>query len=126
MTVLDRPRVETRAPKSGLGLFITLTFLMTWGIAAMFVFAPDVAGQAGLTNPLYVLAVWSPAFAGIVVAWRRLGISGMRGFFGRLRMIRMPAIAWLVLLVGMPAIVYAGAAFPVRPATHPCSHPATP
>jgi membrane protease YdiL (CAAX protease family) len=100
----------TRARKRGLGTFLALTFALTWGIAAIFVLAPDVAGQAGLNNPLYVLAVFSPGIAGVVVAWQRLGLRGLPGFFARLTMIRMPAAAWGLLVVGFPAIVYAGAA----------------
>jgi membrane protease YdiL (CAAX protease family) len=101
---------ETSTPKRGLGLFFTLAFALTWGIAAMFMFAPDLAGEPGLTNPLYLLAVYSPAISGLVVAWHRLGRSGLRAFFARLGMLRMPAANWLFLVVGIPAIVYAGAA----------------
>ena len=110
MATTEAPRVETRTRKPGLGTFFTLTFALTWGIAAMFVLAPDVAGQAGLTNPLYSLAVYAPAISGIVVAWRRLGTSGLRGFFARLLMIRMSSNAWWFVLAGIPVIVYAGAA----------------
>jgi membrane protease YdiL (CAAX protease family) len=102
--------VETRTRRPGLGTFFAATFALTWGIAAMFVLAPDVAGQAGLTNPLYVLAVWAPAVAGIFVAWRRLGVAGLPGFFARLGMVRMPAAAWGLLLAGIPVLVYLGAA----------------
>ena len=101
---------ETGARKRGLGLYITLTFALTWGIAAMFVFAPDLVGPAGLGNPLYVVAVWAPAISGIVLAWNHLGLRGLRGFFSRLTMIRMPFANWLFLVVGVPVIVYAGAA----------------
>ncbi len=99
--------------KRGLGTFIALTFALTWGIAALFMFIPDtidrIFGPAGLGNPLYLLAVFSPGIAGIFVAWLRLGTSGMAGFFRRLRMVRMPAVAWAFLVAGYPAIVYAGA-----------------
>lgn len=110
MTVTETSPIETRTRKRGLGTFFTLTFALTWGIAAMFVLAPDFVGPAGLTNPLYILAVWAPAISGIAVAWHRLGSRGMRGYFARLTMFRMPAAAWLFLVAGFPAIVYAGAA----------------
>lgn len=110
MAVTEMARIETRARKRGLGTFFTLSFALTWGIAAMFVLAPDVTGQAGLTNPLYLLAVYAPAISGLVLVWHRLGVSGLRGFLARFGMIRMPARAWWLLVAGMPAIVYAGAA----------------
>ena len=104
---------EPKARKSGLGLFFALTFAFTWGIAAILILAPDTVerlfGPIGLSNPLYLLAVYSPAISGCILALRHLGRSGMRGYFARLRMIRMPVSNWLFLVVGMPAIVYAGA-----------------
>ena len=100
---------ETGTRKRGLGLFFTLTFALSWGIAALFVFTPDLVGEAGLSNPLFVVAVWSPAIAGIVVARHHLGPRGLLGFFRRLSMIRMPISNWLFLVVGIPVIVYAGA-----------------
>ncbi len=109
MTVIDRPIAETESRKPGLGLFFAMTFALTWGIASLFMFAPDLVGQAGLSNPFFILAVWAPAFAGIFVVWRRLGVSGLRGFFERLTMLRMPIWGWLFIFVGMPVIVYAGA-----------------
>jgi len=110
MATAEMTRVETTTRKRGLGLFFTLTFALTWGIAAMFVFAPDLAGPAGLSNPLFLIAVYAPAISGIVVAWHHLGLKGLRGFFARLAMIRMPIANWLFLVVAMPVIVYAGAA----------------
>lgn len=104
---------ETTSRKRGLGLFFALTFALTWGIAAILVLAPDAVertfGPIGLGNPLYLLAVYAPAISGVIVAWRRLGRSGLPEYFARLKMIRMPASSWLFLVVGIPVIVYAGA-----------------
>lgn len=102
----------TRTP--GLGSFFTMTFALTWGIAAILILAPDaverIFGPIGLSNPLYLLAVYAPAISGLVLVRRRLGRSGLRGFVRRLGMIRMPAANWLFLVVGIPAIVFTGAA----------------
>ena len=104
---------ESTSRKRGLGLYFSLTFALTWGIAAILVLAPDTVermfGPIGLTNPLYLLAVYAPAISGVVVAWRRLGRAGLRGYFARLKMIRMPFANWLFLVIGVPVIVYAGA-----------------
>jgi hypothetical protein len=51
MAITSTAPNETSAPKRGLGLFFALAFALTWGIAAMFMFAPDLAGGPGLTNP---------------------------------------------------------------------------
>lgn len=114
MATAETTSSETNVGKRGLGLFFALTFALTWGIAAILVFAPNpverMFGPIGLTNPLYLLAVYAPAISGVVVAWHRLGRSGVKGYFARLKMIRMPVSNWLFLVVGIPATVYAGAA----------------
>ena len=113
MAIAEMTRVETETRKRGLGAFFALTFALTWGIAAILIFAPDaveVFGPVGLTNPLYLLAVYAPGISGVVLVWHRYGLSGLRSFFRRFRMVRMPAWGWLFLVVGIPALVYAGAA----------------
>lgn len=115
MAVTEMARIETKGTrKRGLGTFFTLTFALTWGIAAVLIAAPDTVermfGPIGLTNPLYLIAVYAPGISGIAVAWNRLGREGMRGFFARLGMASMPVWGWLVLVVGFPVIVYGGAA----------------
>jgi membrane protease YdiL (CAAX protease family) len=114
MAIAELTRVEagTRR-KSGLRAFFTMTFALTWGIAAILIAAPDaverVFGPIGLTNPLYVLAVYAPAFSGMWMVWRHHGTEGLRSFFRRFAMFRMPVWGWLLLVVGIPVIVYAGA-----------------
>ncbi len=111
---IEQQPIEPTTRSRGLGLFFTLTFALTWGIAAVLMLAPEAVerlfGPIGLSNPLYLLAVYAPAISGVVVAWRTLGPSGFRGYLARLRMIRMPVANWVFLVVGVPAIVYAGAA----------------
>lgn len=118
---------ETQAPKRGLRLFFTLTFALTWGIAAILILAPDaverIFGPMGLTNPLFMVAMYSPAISGLIVVGTRLGRSRLRGYFARLRMVRMPIANWLFLVVGFPAIVYAGAAVSGTVATTPMFSP---
>lgn len=113
MTQTDTIQIEKGARKRGLGTFFTLTFALTWGLASLFVLAPDqverVFGPPGLTNPLYVLAVYAPAISGLLLVWHRLGRTGLRGFFARFAMVRMPIAGWLFLVAGVPALVYAGA-----------------
>lgn len=109
MTVSEMVQTKTKTRKRGLGTFIALTFALTWGIAAMFIFTPDLVGEAGLSNPFFVMAVYGPGIAGVVVAWLRLGTVGLRSYLSRLTMFRMPISAWLFVIVGFPVIVYAGA-----------------
>jgi len=94
--------------------FLAITFGLTWGIAAVLIFFTDqvvaIFGEINSSNPLYILAVYSPAFAGIFLVWRHYGLKGLGSFFRRLTLWRMPRAWWLFLLLGIPAIKYLGAA----------------
>lgn len=97
-----------------LGPFLALSFGLTWGIFALLVlFGPQleaVFGKLSGTNPLFILAVYSPAFAAVLLVWRHHGGEGLRNFFRRLTLWRMPAGWWVFLLLSLPAVFYAGAA----------------
>jgi membrane protease YdiL (CAAX protease family) len=115
MAIAEATRIETGTGtrKRGLGFFFTLTFALTWGIAAILIAAPDAVerlfGPIGLTNPLYLIAVYAPAISGLVMVWNHHGRDGFRRFFRRFGLFRMPAWSWLLMVAGVPAIVYAGA-----------------
>jgi membrane protease YdiL (CAAX protease family) len=94
--------------------FLALTFGLTWGLAALFILFTDpivaVFGEMGITNPLFILAVYSPGFAALFLVWRRYGVNGLGSFLKRLALWRAPWYWWLFLILGVPAIMYAGAA----------------
>lgn len=96
-----------------IGPFLSLTFGLTWGLAALvFLFTDQVVaifGEIGYTNPLYILAVYAPAFAAIFLVWRYYGIKGLGSYFLRLTLWRMPLIWWLFLVFGIPALFYLSA-----------------
>ncbi len=94
--------------------FLAITFGLTWGILALFILLPGpmnaVFGQLSGDHPLFFLAVYAPAIAAIILVSRRAGTAGLRRFLGRLALWRCPG-GWLAfLLVGVPAVFYAGAA----------------
>lgn len=93
--------------------FLAITFAMTWGIGVLLVLFGEqieaMFGELGPTNPVYLLAVYSPAVAAIFLVWRHYGRHGLGSYLRRLTLWRMP-VAWLLfLLVGIPALVYAAA-----------------
>ena len=94
--------------------FLAITFGLTWGIAAVLIFFTDqvvaIFGEINSSNPLYILAVYSPAFAGIFLVWRHYGLKGLGSFFRRLTLWHMTRSWWVFLLLGIPAIKYLGAA----------------
>jgi membrane protease YdiL (CAAX protease family) len=105
---------RTRMTPKALVPFLALAFGLTWGIAALLIlFSEQIAavfGEIGLSNPLVILAVYSPGFAGLFLVWRRDGLQGLGRFFRRLALWRAPTVWWLFLILGIPAVVYAGAA----------------
>ncbi len=95
--------------------FFILTFVIGWGVLAMLILFLDqieaVFGEVTSTNPVFILAVYSPAIAAVALVWRHGGTSDLRSFLGRLGRWRMPVVWWLVLVLGIPAGKYLSAAF---------------
>lgn len=96
-----------------LGSLFALAFGLTWGLGALMVLFTDqieaIFGEISLANPYFILMVYAPGLAGVFLVWRHFGLDGLRSFFRRLNLRRMPAAWWLFLVVGIPVIVYAGA-----------------
>ena len=94
--------------------FLAITFGITWGIAALlFMFYDQIVaifGELRMTNPVFILLVYSPGIAGIFLVWRQYGLKGLGSFFRRLTLWRAPVVWWLFLVLGIPLIVFSGAA----------------
>jgi membrane protease YdiL (CAAX protease family) len=94
--------------------FLALSFGLTWGIAAILILFYDqvvaITGEISMSNPLYILAVYAPGIAGVLLVWRHYGVAGLGSFFKRLTLWRAPVKWWLFLILGIPAVVYTGAA----------------
>lgn len=112
---------ETASKTTGKGMdfaalipFFAIAFGLSWTIIAILILFPDqteaVFGPMGYTNPLFVLAVYSPAFAGIFLVWRHCGTKGLGSYFRRLTLWRMPLVWWAFLVVGIPVTFYLAAA----------------
>ena len=93
--------------------FVLLTFGITWGILGFHVVAPEAAerilGVMSATHPLFIVAVWAPALAALLLVARRTGREGVVRYLGRLRLWRAPAGWWAFLLLGLPGVFVAGA-----------------
>ena len=94
--------------------FLAISFGLTWGLAATLFFFYDqvvaIFGEVSMTNPLFILAVYSPGIAGVFLIWWHYGFKGLVSFFRRLTLWRTSTMWWLFLLLGIPVLVYAGAA----------------
>ena len=95
-------------------LFITFAFGLAWGILALLILftaqIEAIFGPVGYTNPLFILAVWSPGLVGCFLVWWHYGLRGLGNFLRRLTLWRMPLAWWAFLVVGIAAVKYLGAA----------------
>ncbi|MGW8247948.1 MAG: CPBP family intramembrane glutamic endopeptidase [Acidiferrobacterales bacterium] len=95
--------------------FFAITYLITWGIAGMYVFAPGkvvpLFGNLTGAHPLYFLANWAPAIAAFSLILYRHGFAGLRRYLSRLLLWRASLCWWGLVIVGVPLIYYVGASF---------------
>ena len=95
--------------------FLAIAFLITWGILALYILAPEpmirLFGRLTGEHPLFYVATYAPAIAALIVVILRHGIRGTGRFLSRVLMWRAP-IGWYVLLiVVVPLVFYLGALF---------------
>jgi uncharacterized protein len=95
-------------------VFFALTFAIAWGgmgLTFLFQEAVEAAlGPMGASHPLFILAVWAPAISAILLVLFHGGLPGLRRFLSRLFLWRAPVGWYLLMLVGLPAISFLGAA----------------
>ena len=110
----DTPRNTRHGPlttRSAMTFFVA-TFVLSWSIGALLVAFPDqveaLFGPMGYTNPAFILLVYAPGFVGVFMVWRHYGRRGLASFLRRFTLWRMPIRWWALLLLGMPAVFYAG------------------
>lgn len=103
-------RMEFRS----LAPFLAISFGMTWGIAALLILFPGpieaIFGELSMTNPLFILAVYAPAFAAFILVARQGGAQGLRRYLSRLLLWRCPFGWYICLILGIPLVMYGGVA----------------
>jgi membrane protease YdiL (CAAX protease family) len=87
--------------------FFLLTFGITWGLAVVLFAFPDfvrrVAGEMSSTNPLFILAVWGPNLAALIVTAAISGGAGVLALLERVVRFRVGVIWYLLALLLLPA-----------------------
>lgn len=123
----SRNRGATRGiPTKALIPFTAITFGVTWGLGMLLVTVPGlerIFGPMSYTNPIFILMVWAPAIAGIGIVLRYHGVRGLGSLLSRMTLWKMPTAWWAFLILGIPALFYAGAAIK---GTFPAPFPFTP
>ncbi|WP_084125934.1 CPBP family intramembrane glutamic endopeptidase [Demequina sp. NBRC 110054] len=93
--------------------FFSMAFGLSWGLAALAIIFADqlepLLGPIGLTNPLFFIAVYAPAFSGVGLVIRHYGLKGLVSYLRRLTLWRMP-LGWAAYVaLGVPVAFYVGA-----------------
>lgn len=99
--------------RGALPAFLALTFALSWGIMGLYFGLPGLAeilGPVSNGHPLFILAVYAPAIAALVLVLRQGGAAAAGRFLSRLLLWRAGAGWWLFLLLGVPAVYLLGAA----------------
>jgi membrane protease YdiL (CAAX protease family) len=93
------------------GLFITITFGIAWGLMAGLVAFPrwfeSVFGPVSGSNPLFYLAVWSPTIAAVTLTIVRGGWPALKNLLSRLVRWRVSPWVWVAALGFYPALMLA-------------------
>jgi membrane protease YdiL (CAAX protease family) len=94
--------------------FLAITFSITWGLIALLFVAYDqiiaIFGEVSMSNPLFIMAVYSPLIASLIMVWAKLGFRNLGSFVRRITLVRTSVWWWLFIILIIPATMYAGAA----------------
>jgi membrane protease YdiL (CAAX protease family) len=102
---------------------VLIVFGLAWSLFALFIFATDwvvgMFGELSGSHPLFILAVYAPAIAALLLIGFTAGRRGIERFLSRLLLWRASPWWYAFLLVGFPAISFAGAVFKGNAMTAP-------
>lgn len=94
--------------------FLMIAFGLTWGLAAVLMFAYDqvvaIFGEVSMGNPLFILAVYAPLIGSTIMVWSTYGFKNLGRFFKRATYWQASPWWYLFLIAGVPAAMYTGAA----------------
>ena len=107
-------RTESHIKLRSLILYFAISFGICWGCVALLILLPDhiesIFGELSASNPLFMLAVYSPAIAAFFLVIKQAGFGGFKCYFSRLLLWRVHWGWYALIIVGISALFYAGAA----------------
>ncbi|OKH19792.1 CPBP family intramembrane glutamic endopeptidase [[Limnothrix rosea] IAM M-220] len=94
--------------------FLLMTFGLTWGLFALFIFfsepITEIFGAVSGQHPLFILAVWAPAIATFILVTFHSGREGLQRYLSRLFLWRCSPSWYLFLIFGVPLLFFGGSA----------------
>lgn len=93
--------------------FLVIVFGLAWGLFALFIFETEwvveTFGELSGRHPLFILAVYAPAIAALLLVGLSSGLSGLQRLLSRLFLWRASPWWYAFLILGFPVISFAGA-----------------
>lgn len=87
--------------------YFILTFAITWGLASLYFLFPTffvrISGEMSVANPLFILAVWAPNIAGVVVVAVSEGKVAVVRLLKRFVPVHVSLVWYMLVLFLMPA-----------------------
>lgn len=106
------PSQSHSIPSRAIVFYVLGTFALSWSIIGSYIVIPETVtglfGPIGGGHPLYFLATWAPAIAGITLVGVYAGLPGLKAFLGRLFLWRCAWVWWAFILIGIPLVFMAG------------------
>jgi membrane protease YdiL (CAAX protease family) len=100
----------TSKQQGGLVPFFVLTYLITWGIAALFFLLPGpfeaIFGKLSMSSPIFVVAVAAPTIAATLITFVLGRWAGLRDLYARLLRWRFGLQWYALVLVGVAVLAY--------------------
>ncbi len=104
------PQVPFRA----IWAYLIMAFGLTWGLAALLLLFPEPMtrwfGELSIINPVFILAVYAPGLAALIVVAAYAGPHGIAGYLKRWTLWRCPPEWYVILFLGVPLAFAAGSA----------------
>ncbi len=85
-------------------LYLGLAFGVSWGIGIIFMLFGDmltpITGELTLTNPIVIIALYSPSIAGLITYFAMGGLQGLKGILLKL-IPRKQDLVWIPIICGV-------------------------
>ena len=92
--------------------FLSIVFGLAWSLFALFVLRAEwveaTFGELSGSHPLFILAVYAPAMAALLIVSLNAGVAGIARFLSRLSLWRVSWQWYAFLIVGFPIIFFLG------------------
>lgn len=96
--------------QGGLIPFFVLTFLITWGIAALLFLLPGpfeaLFGKISMSSPIFVFAVAAPTISATIITYIRSRWPGLRDLYSHIARWRFGIQWYALVLIGVPILGY--------------------